>query len=116
VRNLRPSDPAHRDRPHGSAGAIETFAADLPGLPDGIAFDRAGNLVVGCYEPSRLLRLSPDGTACTLLAEDPSAHTLCHPTNLAFAGDRLFAANLGRWHIAEVAMDIGAEPLWRATP
>jgi sugar lactone lactonase YvrE len=112
---------AHRIRriaiaPDGSARAIETFAADLPGLPDGIAFDRAGNLVVGCYEPSRLLRLSPDGTACTLLAEDPSAHTLCHPTNIAFAGDRLFAANLGRWHIAEVAMDIGAEPLWRATP
>jgi sugar lactone lactonase YvrE len=103
-------------RGDGSAGAIETFAADLPGLPDGIAFDRSGQLVVGCYEPSRLLRLSPDGAVCVVLAEDPTAHTLCHPTNIAFAGDRLYAANLGRWHIAELAMDIGADPLWSAAP
>ncbi len=101
--------------PDGSAGAPEAFARNLPGLPDGIAFDAAGNLVVGCYEPSRLLRLSPDGSDCKVLIEDASAHLFCHPTNIAFAGDLLYTANLGRWHISQVAMDIGAPPLWRAS-
>jgi sugar lactone lactonase YvrE len=99
-------------RPDGSAGLAEPFATGLPGLPDGIAFDGSGNLIVACYEPSRLLRLPPDGARCDILVEDPTAHTLCHPTNIAFDGARLFAANLGRWHITEVAVDVPAPPLW----
>lgn len=102
-------------REDGTAGTPEPFATDLPGLPDGIAFDDQGNLVVGCYEPSRLLRISPDGGRCDVLIEDRTAHTLCHPTNVAFDGAALYTANLGRWHIARVAMDIGAPPLWRQT-
>jgi len=38
------------------------------------------------------------GTVETVLA-DPTAHLLCHPTNLAFRGSELFTSNLGRWHI-----------------
>ena len=98
----------------GSVGAAAPFVEDLPGLPDGIAFDAAGNLVVACYEPSRLLRVSADGMRTAVLVEDPTAHLFAHPTNIAFAGDRLFSANLGRWHITEVAMDSGAPPLWQA--
>lgn len=101
--------------PDGSAGLPEPFATDLPGLPDGIAFDDAGNLIVGCYEPSRLLRIAPDGTRTDLLIEDATAHVLCHPTNIAFDGDHLYTANLGRWHLTRIAMDIGAAPLWRAS-
>lgn len=97
----------------GSAGTATPFATALPGLPDGIAFDSAGNLVIGCYEPSRLLRVSPDGARTEVLIEDPTAHTFCHPTNIAFDGDTLYTANLGRWHITEVAMDVGAPPLWQ---
>ncbi|MEM1285011.1 MAG: SMP-30/gluconolactonase/LRE family protein [Pseudomonadota bacterium] len=97
----------------GTAGDATGFATDLPGLPDGIAFDRDGNMVVGCYEPSRLLRISPDGTQTDLLLEDVTAHTLCHPTNIAFDGDILYTANLGRWHLTKIAMDFGAPPLWR---
>ena len=100
--------------PDGNPGAPEPFATGLPGLPDGIAFDRDGNLVVGCYEPSRLLRISPDGARTDILIEDTTAHTFCHPTNIAFDGDALFTANLGRWHITRVQMDIGARPLWEA--
>ena len=99
----------------GSAGAAETFANDLPGLPDGIAFDRQGNLVVGCYEPSRILRIAPDG-AVSLLIEDITAHTLAHPTNISFRDDTLFTANLGRWHIAAIDMDIGGDTLARTSP
>ena len=94
-----------------AGGDPEPFAADLPGLPDGLAFDAEGGLVVACYEPSRLLRVDPSGEA-RVLVEDPTAHVLCHPTNVAFDGDRLLTANLGRWHVAEVAIDVGAPPLW----
>jgi len=98
----------------GGAMTPEPFVADLPGLPDGIAFDSEGSLVVACYEPSRLLRVSPDGGQTDVLIEDPTAHTFCHPTNIAFDGDALFSANLGRWHITRVEMDIGAPALWKA--
>lgn len=98
--------------PDGSAGEASVFAGNLPGLPDGIAFDSAGNLVVGCYEPSRLLRISGDGARTDILIEDITAHTLCHPTNVAFAGDTLYTANLGRWHLTKIAVDIGAPALW----
>ena len=98
----------------GSAGVVSTFAKDLPGLPDGIAFDDGGNLVVGCYEPSRILRISRDGSATDVLIDDPTAHVFCHPTNVAFDGQDLFTANLGRWHITRVAMDVGGQPLWAA--
>ncbi|MEM1431930.1 MAG: SMP-30/gluconolactonase/LRE family protein [Pseudomonadota bacterium] len=98
--------------PDGRAGAAERFASDLPGLPDGLAFDAAGNLVVACYEPSRLLRIAADGGGAEILVEDPSAHTLCHPTNVAFDGTTLYTANLGRWHMTAIAADIGAPPLW----
>ncbi|MEM8849171.1 MAG: SMP-30/gluconolactonase/LRE family protein [Pseudomonadota bacterium] len=100
--------------PDGTPGAPEPFATDLPGLPDGLAFDSQGNLIVGCYEPSRLLRIDPQGDT-QILIEDPTAHVFCHPTNIAFAGDRLYTANLGRWHLTEIAMDIGAPPLWQAS-
>lgn len=96
----------------GEAGEVTPFAENLPGLPDGIAFDREGRLVVGCYEPSRLLRLSRDGGRTDILLDDPTAHVLCHPTNIAFDGETLYTANLGRWHLTRVAMDVGAEPLW----
>jgi sugar lactone lactonase YvrE len=99
----------------GSAGDTAPFATSLPGLPDGIAFDGAGNLVVACYEPSRLLRISPDGGQIKVLVGDDTAHVLCHPTNIAFAENRLFTANLGRWHLSEIAVDIGAPPLWQAS-
>lgn len=102
-------------QPDGAAGSVTTLAGDLPGLPDGIAFDETGRMVVGCYEPSRLLRISADGARTDLLIEDITAHTLCHPTNVAFAGDTLYTANLGRWHLTRIGMDVGAPPLWEAS-
>jgi sugar lactone lactonase YvrE len=92
----------------GSAGLREEVAS-LPGvLPDGLAFDSAGNLYVACYEPSQVLRVAPDGTVARLIA-DEEAHLFCHPTNLAFRGSTLFTTNLGRWHIT--AVDTTAEGL-----
>jgi sugar lactone lactonase YvrE len=94
----------------GAAGPME-LVAELSGiLPDGLAFDAAGNLYVGCYEPSAILRIAPDGSVRTLVA-DPEAHALCHPTNLAFRGRTLLAANLGRWHVSSVRLDVEGSPL-----
>jgi len=92
-------------RDDGTAGAREDVA-ELPGsLPDGLAFDREGNLYVGCYEPSRVLRVSPSGEVETLF-HDLSAHTLAHPTNLAFRGTTMFTSNLGRWHLTQLEVGI----------
>ncbi len=95
----------------GSAGVREEVAR-LPGaLPDGLAFDAAGNLYVGCYEPSQVLRVAPDGTVERLI-RDEEAHLLCHPTNLAFRGNVLFTANLGRWHITAIETSVEGLPLY----
>jgi sugar lactone lactonase YvrE len=48
-----------------AAAGASFFAHDFPALPDGIAFDAEGNLFVGCYEPSRILRVAPDGDKLT---------------------------------------------------
>ncbi len=102
-------------RDDGAPGEREEVAS-LPGVwPDGLAFDTSGNLYVGCYEPSQILRIDPAGDV-QLLYREMSAHTLAHPTNVAFRGSTLFTANLGRWHVT--AIDVGAEgvplPIGRA--
>jgi gluconolactonase len=48
-----------------------------------------------------VLRLA-EGGAVEVLLDDPDAHTLCHPTNVAFRGSTLFTSNLGRWHVTAV--------------
>src|SRR6202042_1494260 len=81
--------------PDGSAGK-RTVVAELPGTgPDGLGFGPAARLYIGCYEPSQVLRLRRDGAPETV-ARDPTAHVLCHPTNLAFRGRTAMVANLGR--------------------
>ena len=97
-------------RDDGSAGDREDVA-DLPGsLPDGLALDVEGNLYVGCYEPSRVLRISPGGAVETL-HHDVTAHTLAHPTNLAFRGTTMFTSNLGRWHLTKIEVNVEGLPL-----
>jgi sugar lactone lactonase YvrE len=96
--------------PDGRPSGRTDYATDLPGLPDGLAFDDAGNLFVSCYEPSRILRIDPQGRV-VCYAEDPTSHVFCHPTNIAFDGATLYTANLGRWHITKVATDTRATPV-----
>jgi sugar lactone lactonase YvrE len=99
----------------GTAGLAEPYATDLPGLPDGIALDGKGALFVGCYEPSRILRIPPGGGVAEVYIEDPTAHLFAHPTNIAFDGAALYTANLGRWHITRVDTDTSAPPLHGVT-
>jgi gluconolactonase len=95
----------------GSAGNREVFATFPESVPDGMAFDNAGNLYVSCYTPNKIYKVSPDSTV-TVLVDDWEAHTLSNPTNIAFGGenfDQLFTANLGRWHVSKI--DFGIEGL-----
>lgn len=90
--------------PNGKAGACEqvlTLPADE--VPDGLAFDEAGNLYISCYQPNRVYRLAPDG-GLNVLVDDPTGLHLAMATNIAFAGpnlDTFLIANLGGWHIAQ---------------
>lgn len=100
----------------GAPGGDPELVVETPGaLPDGLALDAAGRLYIACYEPSRVYRFDPaggaGGTGLELLLDDPTAHTLCHPTNCAFRGSELFVANLGRWHIARAAVAAEGLPL-----
>jgi sugar lactone lactonase YvrE len=91
----------------GADGAPEGCAdvvTGLDGLPDGIALDDAGALYVSMYQPSRILRVDAAGRV-EVYADDPTAHVLCHPTNVAFDGPLLYAANLGRWHVTRLRTD-----------
>ncbi|MEU5881926.1 SMP-30/gluconolactonase/LRE family protein [Spirillospora sp. NPDC047279] len=99
VESFRPGVTRVEIGPDGSAGE-RSLVAELPGtVPDGIAFGPDGLLYVACYEPSQVLRIRPDGRVETVV-HDPTAHLLCHPTNLAFNGTTAYVANLGRWHIS----------------
>jgi len=97
-------------RDDGSAGDRHEVASTPGALPDGLAFDVQGNLYVGCYEPSQVLRVDPSG-GVRVVYHDVTAHTLAHPTNVAFRGSTMFTANLGRWHITAMNIGIQGRPL-----
>ena len=82
----------------GSAGEIQTVTQIPFSVPDGLAFDTAGNLYISCYRPDRIYRLSADDKL-EILAEEWTGHLIAAPTNVAFCGenlDILLSANLGR--------------------
>ncbi len=85
----------------GSPGPIERPITGVERVPDGLAFADDGTLYISCYEPSRIYRLRPGGSL-ELLIEDLHATDLAHPTNIALKGDKIYSANLGRWHITEI--------------
>jgi sugar lactone lactonase YvrE len=97
-------------RDDGSAGDRQEVAELRGAYPDGLAFDVKGNLYVGCYEPSQVLRIDVEGKV-EVLHHDWSAHTLAHPTNLAFRGTTMVTANLGRWHLTELDVGVPGLPL-----
>jgi len=87
----------------GSAGAPRLVVGGVNNVPDGLAFAPDGTLYISCYEPSRIYRLKPGGALATLI-EDPAATTIAHPTNIALKGNKMYTANLGRWHITETSL------------
>jgi gluconolactonase len=97
----------------GSAGQRSVLLHLPQTCPDGIAIDIEGNIFISCYAPNTIYQFAPGGQLTTLI-HDWEAHTLCNPTNIAFGGanhQQLFIANLGRWHIARMDMDVPGLPL-----
>jgi len=101
----------------GSAGPPRPLA-DLSGSqPDGVAPAEDGSLLVGCYRPDRLYRISPDGRDVDVVADDPDGVVLNQPANVAFIGtelDRVAVSSLGGWSI--VAADLGVRGARLAYP
>ena len=92
----------------GSLSAPETYI-QVPGtVPDGMAFDKIGNLYVGCYTPDVIFKVDT-GRNLTTLIEDKTSELVNRPTNVAFrpvqGSTELYFANLGWWHIA--SLDVG---------
>ena len=96
-----------------SPGTREVYASGLQRIPDGLALDAKGALYVTCYASDCIYRVSPDGRT-ELFAYDPEGTILARPTNVAFGGtDRktMLIANLGRWHISAISVDVAGQPL-----
>jgi sugar lactone lactonase YvrE len=96
--------------PDGTAGEKADFVT-LPGsYPDGLAVAEDGTVFIGCYQPSHILAVDADKQVY-VVGEDVSAHLLAHPTNIAFQGDALISANLGRWHLTRLEVGMRGLPL-----
>jgi sugar lactone lactonase YvrE len=78
-----------------SSGAIQPFAQNVGRMPDGLAFDPAGNLYASCYASDDIHRIDATGQV-EQFAWDPWAILLSRPANIAFHDGYLYAANLGR--------------------
>ncbi len=97
----------------GRAGKPRVYAASLARVPDGMAFDVAGNLYVTCYASDNVYKIKPRGKV-SLLAWDPQGTMIARPTNIAFGGrnfDFMYIANLGRWHICRAPAGVKGQLL-----
>lgn len=99
---------------NGVHGQPEQFGEDLGALPDGMAFDAEGNLIITLPFVNRLVVLDRDGKLSVLL-DDPEGKKTQHPTNCAFGGpqfDDLYIAHLEADHIAMVHLGRKGHPLY----
>ena len=83
-------------------------------VPDGLAFDAAGGLLISCYQPNQLWRW--DGYDLELLFDEWSGELILSPTNVAFYGEhleRLALASLCGHDIVTVAAPHHGAPVRR---
>lgn len=85
----------------GTAGQARVVTDGLETVPDGVLAMENGDILISNYEPSRIWRWSERG-GLEMLIEDTMATTLAHPTNIALKGNKLYTANLGRWHLSVI--------------
>jgi gluconolactonase len=92
----------------GRPSGADTVLDELDGVLDGLALAADGTLYLSYFGPSQITRLGADGREQLVIC-DPTCHTICHPTNIAWRGTDLFTANLGSFHITRI--DLGVEGL-----
>jgi sugar lactone lactonase YvrE len=83
----------------GSDGSLSgrRVLVEMPGtVPDGLAYDGEGRLLISCWAPDAVFRLELSGELSVVL-HDPLRVVLNQPTNIAFVPgtNRLVAANIG---------------------
>ncbi len=87
--------------PDGSAGDRRVLVEMGQEVPDGVAIETDGSLIIACYRPDVIYRWSR-ARGFQVLAADPQGTLLAAPTNVAFIGPELrdwIVPNLGRWHL-----------------
>jgi sugar lactone lactonase YvrE len=86
----------YRIHDDGTVGRAEQYGPDLgdDALPDGVAFDSAGNLWVPLVSINTLAVITPDQEVVIAL-HDPEGKKLKRPTNICFGGDNLQTAYMG---------------------
>jgi gluconolactonase len=104
-----------RPRLHAFADGELTTVAELPGVvPDGLALDQQGGLIIACYYPFRLLYLRAGHTVPVVLLDDPMGLRLQMPCNVAFFGDgltELAISALGGHNISAVTPEVPGQAL-----
>jgi gluconolactonase len=101
-----------------AGGAFESVVELPRTVPDGLAFDASGGLWIGCYQPNRIYRLSPDSDL-EVVVDDWTGEYVMTPTNLAFAGDDLdvlVLASLCGWAVKAIDPDVRGAALERPEP
>lgn len=97
-------------------GDTVSVYAELPAVvPDGLAFDDAGGLLVSCFQPNRVLRIPPGPGEPEILVDDWTGQQLLSPTNVAFFGPArksVAAASLLGWWLSAFDTPWTGQPLF----
>lgn len=100
-------------REDGSAGQREVVVELPRQVPDGVAFDAAGNLYISLYNPNIIYCLNAAGELLTLY-DDWEQLMLIAPTNIAFGGPdlkTLIVASVCGWAVHAALMPVAGLPL-----
>ena len=95
-------------------GALELVVRMERCVPDGLAFDADGGLLISCYQPNQIWRW--DGTALELLVDEWTGEEILSPTNIAFYGEsleRLALASLCGHDLVTIAAPHPGAPVLR---
>ena len=82
-------------------------------VPDGLAFDADGGLLISCYQPNQLWRWTRDG-GLELIFDEWTGELILSPTNVAFYGEtleRLALASLCGHNIVTIAPAHAGAPI-----
>lgn len=97
----------------GSAGRREVVVELPRQVPDGLAFDAAGDLYISLYNPNIIYRLTAGGELLTLY-DDWEQLMLVAPTNIAFAGPdlkTLIIASICGWSVHAAPVPVAGLPV-----
>jgi gluconolactonase len=82
-------------------------------VPDGLAFDADGALLISCYQPNQLWRWSAT-SGLELIFDEWTGELILSPTNVAFYGehlDRLALASLCGHDVVTIALERPGRPI-----